>query len=385
LKLRASNVKSSEQYSLSCSFRIYRKGVVTTRVVLALIIVKTPLGIEKIAAARILEIAPQARVQPSPQGFAGLVLVEAPSEDEVAELIEREVVEAERVIKSIAECRANLDEISRVAAEAVKGLIGRDESFAVRTTRRGRHDFTSVDVNVAVGAAVKEVTGALVKLDRPDKVVAVEILGGKAYIAVYPGSEEYKKITEFKRPILRVLRRMSIVQMPYLGGEEAARTMGVRIGRAVQTFEVGELVIAPIGLVDAKQLRDFIDGVYEGMRTRYEIQRRVYGREVYKVPVRVQDLYQLVRERFKEVIIVFEPEGDYVGSIADKLRNLMLSDKRINVLIGSREGIPKGVFRFASAVVDLCPGVTISTDFAASSAIIALASLLQPEVEGLEV
>ena len=287
--------------------------------------------------------------------------------------------------RSIAECKADLKELPSVVVEAVKNLISPDETFAIRTTRRGKHDFTSVDVNVVVGAAVKETTGASVNLDRPDKVVAIEIIGDKAYIAVYPGSEEYRKITPHKKPILRILRRMSIVQLPYLGGEEASRTMGVRIGRAIQTFEVGELVIALIGSVDAKQLKDFIDGVYEGIWTRYEIQRRVYGREVYKVPVIVQDLFQLVRERSNEVIIVFEPEGDYIGSIIDKLRSLLLSGKRINVLVGSREGIPKGVFRFASAVVDLCPGVTIATDFAASSAIIALASLLQPEVEGQQI
>ncbi len=347
-----------------------------------MIIAKTLLGMEKVAAARIKELDPNAKVQASPRGFAGLVLVESPNEDELLRLINENVVEVERAIKSIAECQADLKVLPKVTVEAVRNLIKPDETFAIRTTRRGRHDFTSVDVNVAVGAAVKEATGASVNLDRPDKVVAIEIIGEKAYIAVYPGSEEYKKITPQKRPILRVLRRMSIVQLPYLGGEEAAKTMGIRIGRAIQTFEVGELVIALIGSVDAKQLRDFIDGVYEGIWTRYEIQRRVYGREVYKVPVLVQDLFQLVRERSNEVIIVFEPEGDYIGSIGDKLRSLLLSGKRINVLVGSREGIPKGVFRFASAVVDLCPGVTIATDFAASSAIIALASLLQPEVEG---
>ncbi|RLF07549.1 MAG: RNA-binding protein, partial [Thermoprotei archaeon] len=340
---------------------------------------------EKIAAARIKELDPNARVQASPKGFAGLVLVESPNEDELLKMINENVVEVERAIKSIAECKADLKELPSVVVEAVRNLISPNETFAIRTTRRGRHDFTSVDVNVVVGASVKEATGASVNLDRPDKVVAIEIIGDKAYIAVYPGSEEYRKITPHKKPILRILRRMSIVQLPYLGGEEASRTMGVRIGRAIQTFEVGELVIALIGSVDAKQLKDFIDGVYEGIWTRYEIQRRVYGREVYKVPVIVQDLFQLVRERSNEVIIVFEPEGDYIGSIIDKLRSLLLSGKRINVLVGSREGIPKGVFRFASAVVDLCPGVTIATDFAASSAIIALASLLQPEVEGQQI
>lgn len=347
-----------------------------------MIIAKTLLGMEKVAAARVKELCPEAKLQVSPQGFMGLILVEAPNEDELLKKINEEVVEIERAMKSVAECKAELRDISSTAVEAVRGLIGSDETFAVRTTRRGRHNFTSIDVNVAVGALIKEATGATVNLERPDKVVAIEIVGDRAYIAVYHGPEEYRKLTPQKRPILKILRRMSIVQLPYLGDEEASKTMGVRIGRAIQTFEVGELVIAIMGSVMAKQLRDFIDGVYEGIRTRYEVQRRVYGREVYKVPVLVQDLFQLVRERRNEVIVVFEPEGDYIGSISDKLRPLMLSGKRINVLVGSREGIPKGVFRFASAIVDLCPGVTIATDFAASSAIIALASLLQPEVEG---
>lgn len=347
-----------------------------------MIVVKTLLGMEKLAAARIKELCPEAKLQVSPQGFMGLILVESLNEDELLDRINKEVVEVERAMKSVAECRAELREIASTAAEAVKGLIEPDETFAVRTTRRGKHNFTSVDVNVATGALIKEATGAMVNLDRPDKVVAIEIVGDRAYIAVYRGSEEYKKLTPHKRPILKVLRRFSIVQLPYLGGEEASKTMGVRIGRAIQTFEVGELVIAIMGSVDAKQLRDFIDGVYEGIKTRYEVQRRVYGREVYKVPVLVQDLFQLVRERSNEVIIVFEPEGDYIGSISDKLKSLLMSGKRVNILVGSREGIPKGVFRFASAVVDLCPGVTIATDFAASSAIIALASLLQSEVEG---
>lgn len=337
---------------------------------------------EKVAAARIRELCPQAKVQISPQGFAGVILIESTNEDELLKKINEEVVEIERAIKSIVKCKAELKEITSVAVEAINGLIGPDETFAVRTTRRGRHKFTSIDVNVAVGAAIKEATGATVNLDKPDKVVAIEIVGDEAYITVYPGSEEFKKITPQKKPIIRVLRKISVVQLPYLGDEKASKNMGIRIGRAVQTFEVGELVVAIIGAVNAKQLRDFIDGLYDGMKTRYEVQRRVYGREVYRVPILVQDLFQLVRERSGEVIIVFEPEGEYVGSIADKLRTLLLSGKRVNVLVGSREGIPKGVFRYASAVVDLCPGVTIATDFAASSAIIALASLLQPEVEG---
>ncbi len=342
-----------------------------------LVLIKTVLGMEKVVASLVRELDPGARVTPSPRGFRGLVLVE-PSMDkhEFARLVEEKVPEAEKVIVAEACAPAEPKEIARVAAELAKEKIGSDETFAVRTTRRGRHDFTSIDVNVVVGDAVRRATGASVNLSRPDKVVLVEIIQDKALVSIVPGSWFWKKMGPGKYPVYRVFQRLSIVQMPYLGPLDACRTMGVRVGREVQNFEVGELVVAPIGLVDARQLYEFLGGVFEGIESRYEVQRKSYARRVRRVPVRLQDLYQLVRARSDEVIIVFEPEGEPISRVADKLYQLLRSGRRVNLLFGSREGIPEGIYRFADLVVDVAPGVTLSTEYAAAAALIAIATLL---------
>ena len=62
---------------------------------------------------------------------------------------------------------------------------------------------------------------------------------------------------------------------------------------------------------------------------------------------------------------------------------MVIKGKRTNFLIGSREGIPTGIYRFANLVVDLCPGVTIATDSAISSAMIALSFSLQENLDRL--
>ncbi len=342
------------------------------------VLVKTVLGMERVAASHIRDIDPEARIYPSPQGFRGLVLVETSKPKEiVAREIEDKVPEAEKVIVAEACTVADPDKIGEVAAKVASQHISPEETFAVRTVRRGRHGFTSIDVNVVAGDRVRRATGASVNLDEPDKVVLVEIIGDKAFISVVPGSKLWKKMRRGKYPLYKLFSRFSVVQMPYLGPLDACKTMGVRVGREVQNFEVGELVIAPIGLVDALQLKTFLDGVFEGIESRYQVQRKSYGRRVRRVPVRLQDLYQLVRSRYgHEPIIVFEPEGEPVSRLGDELRRLVLGSRRVSLLFGSREGIPEGVYRFADLVVDVAPGITLSTEYAASSALIAIAALL---------
>ncbi len=341
------------------------------------ILVKTVLGMERVAASYIAELDPQARIVPVPRGLKGLVLVEASKDKyELARMIEQRVPEAEKVIVAEACVPAELEAMAKAAAELAKSRISPDETFAVRTVRRGRHEFTSIDVNVVVGDAVRRATGASVNLRFPDKVVAVEIVYENAYITIYPGSKEWKKMRPGKYPLYKLFRRIAVVQMPYLGPLDACRTMGTRIGREIQNFEVRELVIAPIGVVDALQLKVFLDGVFEGIESRYEVQRKSYGREVHKVPVYVQDLYQLVRDRSSEPIIVFEPEGEYVSKAADEIYKILRRGKRVNMLFGSREGIPEGVYRFADLVLDIAPGITLSTEYAAAAALIAVASVV---------
>jgi len=347
------------------------------------ILIKTTLGMEKVAATRVEETIPEVQVIPKPYGFMGLVAVKTElDKKEAAKKIESNVLEADRVIV-VEECvPANLDEIAEAAARIAKKSIGSKDTFAVRTVRRGKHEFTSIDVNVVAGAAVKKATRALVDLKYPSKIIRIEILKNLALIAIEDGEKELKKIRPGKIPVIEFLRKIAIIQMPYLGPLNAIRAIGVRVGREVQTFEVRELVISPIGAVKAEELKVFIEGVFEGINSRYEIQRKTYGRKVWRVPVFIQDLHQLVRERRRrEPIIVLEPEGEPLPKVKDNLAEILLSEKkRINVLIGAREGIPLGIYRFANLVVDICPGITISTDYAAASALIAFSTIIEEKL-----
>ncbi|RLG76238.1 MAG: RNA-binding protein, partial [Thermoprotei archaeon] len=259
-----------------------------------------------------------------------------------------------------------------------------DESFAVRTTRRGRHSFTSIDVNVAVGAAIREVTGARVDLTEPDKIVYVEIVQDKAFISIVRGSEVPKKMRRCKYPMYKLFWRMRVAHEPYVGPLDAARTMGTRIGREAQTFEIGELVVTPIGPVDARQLAEFLLGLFEGIESRYGIQVKSYGRKVHKTVVKVQDMYQFVRMHANEPLIVFEPEGEPISKVADEVRSLLLNavkrNKKINLMVGAREGVPVGIFRFADIVLDVAPSIVISTDYALASALIALTTAIHEDL-----
>jgi tRNA acetyltransferase TAN1 len=339
------------------------------------ILIKTELGFERIVASRIKELDEDAEVYPSPLGFKGLVLVKSGrlDRDKLVGEILRNIVEANKVFPIDLVVKAD----PKIICERIKDLvierISSDESFAIRTVRRGRHSFTSIDVNVIVGDCVRKYTGASVNLKYPDKIVFVEIINGVAYISIQPGSIEYHKYSPEKRELNKLLRRIAIIQMPYLGPPDSIKAMGRRIGREVQNFEVRELVISPIGIVDAYQLALFIESVLEGINSRYEIQRRSYHRKTYKVPVYVMDLHQLVRDRSNEVLIVFEPEGKYIVDVKDDLVKLVLhSNKRVNLLFGSRIGIPQGIYRFADLVIDVAPGITLSTDYAAAAGLIAL-------------
>ncbi len=341
------------------------------------LIVKTPLDLEKIAAERILELDPEAELSVKPHGFKGLVIVESCRDRrKLLEGILKEVPEAETVIPVEEEAKADIESIKKAAVKLAEKKIGGDESFAVKTVRRGSHSFRSIDVNAAVGAAVQEVIGAPVNLDNPDKVLQIEIIMGRVGVAVLEGSSGWRKMAPGKRPSIRFFRRVSVVQMPYLGTHEGAREIGARIGRAVQAYEVKELVIAPHKPVDAFLLSSFIEGVREGVESRYQIQLRSYGREVRRIGVTVQDLYQLVRERRGEVLVVFEPEGLQLRDASQRLRELMNRKTRINFLFGSREGIPKGVYRMADLVVDLAPGITLPTELAAPSGLTAIYTAL---------
>ena len=150
---------------------------------------------DKIVETLVKEIDPKAEVLRSPLGFKGLVLVKpgSYSRDELVRILEEKVLEAEKIIPIDLVTQADPTVICEEIKDLVREKIGSDESFAVRTTRRGRHKFTSLDVNVKVGDCIRKYTGASVNLKFPDKIVLVEIIQDKAYISILPGGFEYHK------------------------------------------------------------------------------------------------------------------------------------------------------------------------------------------------
>ncbi|AET32800.1 hypothetical protein P186_1372 [Pyrobaculum ferrireducens] len=341
------------------------------------IIVKTRREFERIAASHIKELLPAAEVTPAPMGYLGVVFVGGLGAERwrAAELIAQKIPEADRVLVVEEAVRAEPGDIERAAVEVARRYISPGDTFAIRTTRRGTHSFTSIDINVRVGAAVKEATGAEVDLEEPTKPIYVEIFQDTAAICT-PATGEYRKMRRDKPLSLQNLRKVALGQFVYEGDEEAVRKMGERIGRAAQTFEVGELTVLLHKPVPAKTLRVFLDAVEEGIESRYQIQIKSYGRSVWRVPVYVYELYQYVRDRSGEPIVVTDPKGDYITHVKERLAELFRS-KRVNILIGAREGVPPGVFRFASLVVDLVPEVTIATDFVIPSIAIAIVAALE--------
>ncbi|MEM3905467.1 MAG: SPOUT family RNA methylase, partial [Nitrososphaerota archaeon] len=91
--------------------------------------------------------------------------------------------------------------------------------------------------------------------------------------------------------------------------------------------------------------------------------------------------YQLVRERSGESLIVFEPEGVEIRRIVNKLRDIFSRGGRVNLLFGSREGIPKGIYRRADLVIDLAPEITLPTELAAPAALAEIYTVLSMETQ----
>jgi tRNA acetyltransferase TAN1 len=340
-----------------------------------LFVAKTSVGMEYIAANHVKEKAPDAEVSVRPGGFMGLLLVSNVDREDLLD-----VPEIERVIPVSIVCNANLNEIVSKAEEITR-IAGKFDTFAVRTTKRGKSDFTSIDVNVRLGARIKELTNAEVDLDFPDKAVYVEIIGDTAYIGVVDGKEERKKYTPDKVDSRKFFEKVSVVQLPYLS--RGAKEMGERIGRAAQSFEIKELIIAPYGYVDAFEMFEFLKGVRKGQWTRLEIQRKSYERDVREVPVLLQDLYQTARDkrRKRNVLIVTDPTGKQIADVKESLARDIRFAREIVVFVGSRQGIPKGLFRFADYVLDLAPYITFATEHAIPASLIALLGVYEESLK----
>jgi len=78
---------------------------------------------------------------------------------------------------------ATLDAISKATVDIAKRTLGKNQTFAVRASRIGVHDFSSKEVNEMVGSAIlKAVHGSKVNLSHPDRTIFVEVRGSDAYV-----------------------------------------------------------------------------------------------------------------------------------------------------------------------------------------------------------
>ncbi len=334
-----------------------------------MIFVKTQRGLEYIAASHIKDKLGDVKIEVRPAGYLGILIVHSNDVEKV-----KEVPEVERAIPVLFEVRSELNEIVSKAEEIVKAM-GDFKSFAVRTTRRGlKHDFTSTDVNIELGKRIQELSGADVDLNFPEKAVYVEVVNERTFIGILEGKEEHKKYTPEKVDSTKFFGKISFVQMPYLEDLKGAKQIGERIGRAAQSFEIKELIIAPYNYVNAYELLEFLKGVRRGQIARLKIQRKSYSREVREVPVLVHDLYQTVRDkrRRRNVLIVTDPTGKQISDIKEDLKKAFRRADEIVVFAGSRVGLPKGIFRFADFVVDLTPYITFATEHTIPTTLIAL-------------
>jgi len=344
------------------------------------IIVKTHKNLERIAASYVRDLIPDSEVLVKPNGYAGIILLKIKSVDtQTLKATLMTIPEIEKIL-FVQKCvEANLDRICEAVRHLARESLKENEKFAVHTVRRGNHPFTSIDVNIKAGACIQQETQCKVDLTLPDKIFWIEIIDNKAYISIVSRDIFYRKKTPDKPDSMRYLKKTIIVQMPYLD-EIASSKIGVRIGRIVQSYEIPSIIVAPIYRVNATELMYFLQGLHEGIMSRYKLQLKTYNdRKVSKTKVYLYDLYQLVRNinRDKEGIIITTTKGQPIKEeTITKVKSLYTDKKKVYVFIGSREGIPTGLFKFADILLDVAPQVTLATDVAVSSIISAILNML---------
>jgi len=78
--------------------------------------------------------------------------------------------------------QSDMDSMSSLAVSISKEVLSEGKTFAIRTTREGKHEYTSQDVSVKIGSDIVELTKAGVNLTKPDFKLFIEVRRENAYI-----------------------------------------------------------------------------------------------------------------------------------------------------------------------------------------------------------
>ncbi|WP_088335512.1 SAM-dependent methyltransferase [Methanopyrus sp. KOL6] len=162
-----------------------------------------------------------------PTYFKGVVVVRSDLEpEEIVEIVKDADTDwVAKIVPIHRTVRADLDVMKRTATILARRKLGENTSFAVRCRKRGKPPFGQREVEVKVGAAVQEATGAPVDLEDPDYYVWIEVLQDTAGISVAPPdlivSKEVKRVRKWSpgmRPISRAQLKLRelLKRHPYI-------------------------------------------------------------------------------------------------------------------------------------------------------------------------
>jgi len=116
------------------------------------------------------------------------------------------------------------------------GKLGGGDSYRVTCNRRGRHEFSSRDVEITVGRRLEESTGAEVDLETPEKTVVVQIFQDRAYVGVthtvnllVKEIKKFRKYPKGERPFTRAEFKL----------REALKAFQVEVTEEINVLDVG--------------------------------------------------------------------------------------------------------------------------------------------------
>ena len=87
-----------------------------------------------------------------------------------------------KTISPAIKTKSDIDSIAKKALKIIKEKIKKNESFALRVTREGKHEYTSQDIAIHVGNIIVKNTKAKVNLTKPDHTLYIEIRGEDAFL-----------------------------------------------------------------------------------------------------------------------------------------------------------------------------------------------------------
>lgn len=344
------------------------------------LLVTTRTGNEYLAANLLEQRVPEIEeTDARPRGLKGLILVD--SKADVDEESIARISEVEKVIGIERELlNPEVREIASLAGE-VAAQIPDGTRFAVRCTRRGSHEYSSVDVERLAGAAVlARDEEHEVDLDDPDHILRVEVIGDWVGIGLQAGEDVHKKYVG-KPDARQLTSKTTIVQRLYESWDpRGTERIGEGLGRAAQAFEIDRLVVGLEDPTASEPLDRFTDALDKGITSRYEVQKKTYAREGEPVPVAIADIHQMARRAAGSgaLVIATDPRGRTIQDVQPELGEQLQEAEQIYVFNGSNEGLPTGLFSLADHVLDLAPSITFGTDQAITAAIAGLITAWQP-------